>query len=67
MNKKYKLEVWSYGYKSEEFETDDYNEIRKRVMNYLNIDVGIKLFIDGNQIPYLEIKKKLNINIYRNI
>lgn len=64
--KKYKLEIWSFGYKSEEFETDNYEEIRKRTKNYLSSDVGIKLFIDGNEIPFMRIKKELNINEFRN-
>ena len=64
--KKYKLEIWSFGYKSEEFETDNFEEIRSRTINYIGLDVGIKLFIDGEEIPYLRIKKELKINNFNN-
>lgn len=65
--KKYKLEIWIFGYKSGEFETDNYDEIRRITIKYLKSDVGIKLFIDGIQIPYLKIKNELNINEFRDL
>lgn len=64
MNKKYKFEVWSFGYKVEEFETDDLEEIRRIAMNYLDKDIGVKLFIDNKEIPFLNIKRTLGINLF---
>lgn len=65
---KYKLEVWSFGYKSEEFETDDYEDIRKRIITYLCFNhLGIKVFIDGVQVPFLDIKKRFEINTFRDL
>lgn len=63
----YRFETWNYGYKTGEVETSDIDEIRKIIKSHLNnTNVGIKLFINDVQVPYLDIKKVLGINTFNN-
>lgn len=64
---KYLIEVYTYGYKSETYETEDYELARRRLMIYLKCDLGVKLYIDSEEVKFLEIKKVMNINTYKNM
>lgn len=60
--KTYKLEIWVFGNLSEFYESSDIDVIKRRYLMYLGHDCGIKLFINGDRVKYLDVNKVLNIS-----
>lgn len=63
MEHKYRFDLYSFGHLNDSVETTNLTKAKTLYMEYQSLeDMGVKVYIDNNLIPYKEIKKSLEID-----